>query len=93
MKNTLMLALLFVASVAGAQVNVAQQDENSLVERIAKIEKKNDWFNLYLNMQTGFYTGFNQNGTDGFSGGAFKMPELRLEAKGKVNDWLSYRWR
>ena len=93
MKNTLMLALLFMASVAGAQVNVAQQDENSLVERIAKIEKKNDWFNLYLNMQTGFYTGFNQNGTDGFSGGAFKMPELRLEAKGKVNDWLSYRWR
>ena len=93
MKKIYLLIALLVCSQSFAQQMHYRKNEQSLFQRLTAIEKKSNRFNLYLNMQTGFYTGFNQNGTDGFSGGAFKMPELRLEAKGKVNDWLSYRWR
>ena len=65
----------------------------SLVERVAKIEKQNDWFNLYMNMNGSFNADFNQGGVNGLSQGAFRINQLRIEAKGKVNDWLSYRWR
>ena len=30
---------------------------------------------------------------DGFQGAKFNMRQLRIEAKGSINDWLSYRWR
>ena len=37
---------------------------------------------------------FNGAFTDGtFEQAAFKMNQLRLEARGDINDWLSYRWR
>ena len=30
---------------------------------------------------------------DGFEYGKFNMRQLRIESKGNVNEWLSYRWR
>ena len=30
---------------------------------------------------------------DGFDQGKFNMRQLRIESKGNVNEWLSYRWR
>ena len=97
MKNTLLIALAFVAVTASAQVASGtpsgQSGETSLFERVTKIEKKNELFNLYLNMKAGFDARFNQNGMGGFNDAAFSVSELRLEASGKVTDWLSYRWR
>lgn len=82
------LLVLCVASVA-----FAQESEKSLFERVSKIEKKQDKFNLYLNMHGSFDTKFNYDGMNGFNEGAFYMRQFRIEATGKVNDWLSYRWR
>lgn len=62
----------------------------SLAETVAKIEKKTDKFNVYLNMQgdlTNEWTG------DNFDGAKFEMRQLRLEMKGNINDWISYRYR
>ena len=85
------------AMLAAAQVksnnDKVPSEEASLVERVAKIEKQNDWFNLYMNMNGSFNADFNQGGVNGLSQGAFRINQLRIEAKGKVNDWLSYRWR
>ena len=97
MRNTLFVLVALVAGMASAQVtsrNAANAyGEKSLAERVTKIEKQNDWFNLYMNMHGAFDAKFNQDGRNGMSEGAFNMRQLRIEAKGKVNDWLSYRWR
>ena len=81
------LLVLIVASVA-----FAQESEKTLFERVSKIEKKQDYFNLYLNMHGAFDTKFNYDGVNGFNQGAFYMRQFRIEATGRVNDWLWYRW-
>lgn len=83
-------SFLFLASVATAMF---AQGEKTLFERISKIEKKQDWFNLYLNMHTGFDAKFNFDNKPGFNNGAFTMQQFRIEATGNVTRWLSYRWR
>jgi hypothetical protein len=97
MRNTLLALVLLVAGTISAQVTSRNAqvpaNEKSLFERISKIEKQNDWFNLYMNMHGAFDAKFNQDGRNGLSQGAFNMRQLRIEAKGRVNDWLSYRWR
>lgn len=40
-------------------------------------------------MQAGFDARFR----NGFDEGAFKVQQLRIEMKGNINDWLSYRYR
>lgn len=65
-------------------------DEKGLVEEIFKIEKKTDKFNLFLDMHADFdagWTGCN------FDEGKFRFQQLRVEAKGDINNWLSYRYR
>lgn len=95
MRNTFFALLALVSSVASAQVTAesAGEKELSLFERIAKIEKKSDKFNLYFNMHYAFDADFTTAGTGGFEQGAFNMHQFRIEAKGWVTDWLSYRWR
>lgn len=69
-------------------------NEKTLFERVTKMEKKVDWFHLYMNMQGTFNLYFNYgNEYNGLSEASFKMNQLRLEAKGNVTPWLSYRWR
>ena len=65
------------------------RNEKSLFEQVTNIQKKQDAFHLYLNMNGSADANFN----NGFNDGEFKMHELRLEAKGNVTDWLSYRYR
>lgn len=65
-------------------------DEEGLIETIAKVEKKTDKFNLYLNMHGSL--NFDWTGSN-FDEAKFKMNQLRIEAKGNINDWLSYRYR
>ena len=60
-----------------------------LFEELTDVKKKTDKFNLYLNMQGSFDAHF-QNG---FQEGDFNMHQLRIEAKGNINNWLSYRYR
>lgn len=85
----LLAILLLAGCVQGvdAQTNVS---EKTLFEEITGIKKKTDKFNLYLNMNASF------DAMDGYSDpvkNKFNIRQLRIEAKGNVNDWLSYRWR
>ena len=64
--------------------------EASLYEELSGVKKKTDKFNLYMNMNGSFDAMFNDAG---FDYGKFNMRQLRIEAKGNVNEWLSYRWR
>lgn len=82
------ICLLSIGAVF-AQQNTTTS-ETSLFEKVTNIEKKTDKFNFYLNMQNSFDTHFDK---DGFQQGAFNMRQFRIEAKGNINDWLSYRWR
>lgn len=66
------------------------KDEKGLIEEIFKIEKKTDKFNLFLNMHGDFDA--NWRGSH-FDNGKFRFQQLRIEAKGQINDWLSYRYR
>lgn len=75
---------------AMAQQDIVPISEESLAERVAGLENKSDKFNVYLNMHGDFATAFNGND---FEGGKFEMTQLRLEMKGNINDWLSYRYR
>ena len=66
------------------------EDENSLIEDIFKVKNKTDKFNLYLNM----HADFDASWTEGkFDEGKFKFQDLRIEMKGNINNWLSYRYR
>lgn len=87
-----MKKLLAILLLAGCVQGVAAQDnasEKTLFEEVTGIKKKTDKFNLYLNMNGSYDAQFD----DGFTGSKFNMRQLRIEAKGNINDWLSYRWR
>ncbi|MGL5732363.1 MAG: porin, partial [Bacteroidales bacterium] len=79
-----------MANTLFAQQESPDYDEKSLFETLTKIEKKTDKFNLFLNM----HAGFNANWLDGnFERGNFNVKQLRIEAKGNINDWIFYRYR
>lgn len=84
-------SFLCVALVASFALAQEAQGEKSLFERVAKMEKKHDWFNFYLNMQGSFDADFNSN--EGFNQGKFYMRQFRIEATGQITDWLWYRYR
>ena len=94
MRNTAFALLVAVAGVASAQVvadgALTGEGEKTLFERVAKIEKKSEKFNLFFNMHYAFDADFTAGN---FEQGAFNMHQFRIEAKGKITDWLSYRWR
>lgn len=70
-----------------------ENTETGLFEEVTGIKKKTDKFNLYLNTQMNF--NMNWSGEDGthFDGAKFAFKQLRLEMKGNINNWLSYRYR
>ena len=57
-------------------------ENKTLFEELTNVKKKQDKFNLFLNMQGSFDANFR----DGFEEGAFKMRQLRIEAKGNINN-------
>lgn len=91
MKKIILLALLFVPSAMMAQQDKdASAGEESLFEKVTKIEKKQDNFHFLLNMNNSF----DINNNDGeFQNAKFNMRQLRIEAKGNINDTFSFRWR
>lgn len=83
--------MLCVALGANAQQNKdASAGEESLFEKVTKIEKKQDNFHFLLNMNNSFDIN-NNDGT--FENAKFNMRQLRIEAKGNINDTFSFRWR
>lgn len=91
MKKLILLALLFVPTAMMAQQDKdASAGEESLFEKVTKIEKKQDNFHFLLNMNNSF----DINNNDGeFQNAKFNMRQLRIEAKGNINDTFSFRWR
>ncbi|MBD5358573.1 MAG: hypothetical protein HDR88_16565 [Bacteroides sp.] len=86
--STILFPLISVAQTQDRQS--VTPDEKSLFEEVTNIKKKTDKFNLYLNMHADFDTEFIDTH---FKEGKFQMRQLRLEMKGQINDWLSYRYR
>jgi len=86
-----MAMMLCVAISAAAQQDKdASAGEQSLFEKVTNIEKKQDNFNLLLNLNNSFDV---NQGKGEFENAKFNMHEIRIEAKGKVNDTFSFRWR
>ena len=90
----LMFMLLILGSIQGVYDQRTEKSkkfmvDKTLFEELTDVKKKSDKFNLYLNMQGGFDANFR----DGFEEGTFKMRQLRIEMKGNINNWLSYRYR
>lgn len=65
-------------------------DSNSLFERVVGVDKKDKKLNIYLNTK-GSMNGYSTDGN--FDRGAFEMDQFRIEAKGELNRWISFRWR
>ena len=90
----LMFMLLILGSIQGVYAQRTEKSkkfmvDKTLFEELTDVKKKSDKFNLYLNMQGEFDANFR----DGFEEGTFKMRQLRIEMKGNINNWLSYRYR
>lgn len=81
----LLAILLFAGCIQGIEAQ-NNESEKTLFEEITGIKSKTDKFNLYLNMNGSF-------DVESDKADKFNMRQLRIEAKGNVNDWLSYRWR
>ncbi len=91
MKKILLLTLLFVPTTIMAQQDKdASAGEESLFEKVTKIEKKLDNFHFLLNLNNSF----DVNQGDGkFQNAKFNMRQIRIEAKGNINKTFSFRWR
>lgn len=77
-----------------------REQTQSLAERVLKLEKKSDAFNLYLNTHISYQERFNNQErfgsrqSDGSEeGGSFKGRQLRVEMLGNLNEHWSYRFR
>lgn len=95
-----MKKILLACTLLGMTLGVGAQGNNtgmggedgdyqSLAERIFKLEKKTDAFNVYFNYASSF-----QALDDGQHWGtSFKNKQARIEIKGNITDKLSYRFR
>ena len=98
MNKTLLTCALLTASLTagaqnGANIGMGGSEGNyaSLAEKVAKIEKKNDAFNVYFNYAASFQAERNSLVDDWHTG--FANKQLRLEIKGNIGDHLFYRLR
>jgi hypothetical protein len=89
--SCLMLAVALTASAQGNNTRMGGQDGDyqSLAERVAKIEKKNDMFNVYFN----YAASAQVKDYDGEWTSGIANKQLRLEIKGNLTDKIFYRLR
>jgi hypothetical protein len=95
-KIIMMFAALAMTMGANAQGNNigmggGDGDIQSIHERITKLEKKNDMFNLYFNYAASFQAEHNSLSDEW--GTKFANKQLRIEIKGNLTDKLYYRLR
>lgn len=98
MNKTLLTCALLTASLTagaqnGANIGMGGSEGNyaSLAEKVAKIEKKNDAFNVYFNYAASFQAERNSLADEWHTG--FANKQLRLEIKGNIGNHLFYRLR
>ncbi len=98
MNKTLLTCALLTASLTagaqnGANIGMGGSEGNyaSLAEKVAKIEKKNDAFNVYFNYAASFQAERNSLVDEWHTG--FANKQLRLEIKGNIGAHLFYRLR
>ena len=98
MNKTLLTCALLTASLTASAQNGAnigmggsEGDYASLAEKVAKIEKKNDAFNVYFNYAASFQAERNSLADEWHTG--FANKQLRLEIKGNIGNHLFYRFR
>ena len=98
MNKTLLTCALLTASLTagaqnGANIGMGGSEGNyaSLAEKVAKIEKKNDAFNVYFNYAASFQAERNSLVDEWHTG--FANKQLRLEIKGNIGNHLFYRLR
>ena len=95
--KALATAAVFAASLAtqaqGLNTGMGGSDGDieSISRRVAKIEKKNDAFNLYLNYAASAQAEYDSR--DASWSGRFANKQLRLEITGNLTDRLFYRLR
>ena len=87
------LAMTMGANAQGSNIGMGgcDGDIQSIHERITKLEKKNDMFNLYFNYAASFQAEHNSLSDEW--GTKFANKQLRLEIKGNLTDKLYYRLR
>lgn len=87
------LAITMGANAQGSNIGMGGGDGDiqSIHERITKLEKKNDMFNLYFNYAASFQAEHNSLSDEW--GTKFANKQLRLEIKGNLTDKLYYRLR
>lgn len=87
------LAMTMGANAQGNNIGMGGGDGDiqSIHERITKLEKKNDMFNLYFNYSASFQAEHNSLSDEW--GTKFANKQLRLEIKGNLTDKLYYRLR
>ena len=82
--------LCMALTVSAQQDKDASAGEESLFEKVTKIGKKQDYFHFLLNLNNSF----DVNQSDGdFQNAKFNMREIRIEAKGNIDETFSFRWR
>ena len=86
-----MLCTGLTASAQGNNTRMGGEDGDyqSIAERVAKLEKKNDMFNVYFN----FAASAQAKENDGEWTSRIANKQLRLEIKGNLTDKLFYRLR
>ena len=86
-----MLAVTLTANAQGGNTRMGGNDGDyqSLAERVAKIEKKNDMFNVYFN----YAASAQASSYDDEWTSHFANKQMRLEIKGNLTDKLFYRPR
>ena len=92
MKKYIIIIILSLASFAmkaQPQMQTYGSDQ-TLWETVTGLKTKTDRFNLYLNMHSAL--DFNWDRGD-FIGSKFSMKQLRIEARGNINDKIYYRYR
>ena len=95
-KMIIMAAALAISLGANAQGNNTSMggsdgDIQSIAERVTKLEKKSDAFNLYFNYAASYQMEHNSLTDDWTS--KFANKQLRIEIKGNLTDKLYYRFR
>ena len=87
------LAMTMGANAQGNNIGMGgcDGDIQSIHERITKLEKKNDMFNLYFNYAASFQAEHNSLSDEW--GTKFANKQLRSEIKGNLTDKLYYRLR
>ncbi len=87
------LAFSLGANAQGSNIGMGGSDGDvvSLAERVAKLEKKSDAFNLYFNYAASFQA--EHNGLTNDRTSRFGNKQLRIEIKGNLTDRLYYRFR